>query len=50
MSEQILYPQVQILHRCIVSSLWPEPTERGENHLIDLLEELGTEPELEFIF
>jgi len=24
--EQIFYPQVQILHRCIVSALWAEPT------------------------
>ncbi len=28
MSEQIFYPQVQILHRCIVSSLWAEPIKR----------------------
>jgi hypothetical protein len=25
MSQQIFYPQVQILHKCIVSSLWEEP-------------------------
>jgi hypothetical protein len=30
MGEQIFYPQVQILHRCIVSSLWAEPTNQFE--------------------
>jgi hypothetical protein len=26
MSEQNFYPQVQIMHKCIVFSLWAEPT------------------------
>ncbi len=26
MSEPKFYPQIQILHRCVISSLWPAPT------------------------
>ncbi len=50
MSEQNFYPQVQILHRCIVSSLWAEPTKRGWKSSNWSFGRTRHKPELEFIF
>jgi len=30
MNESKFYPQAQILHRCVVSSLWEKPTNQFE--------------------
>jgi hypothetical protein len=35
MNEPKFYPQVQILHRCVVFALWTEPTKASKRHCGD---------------